>query len=352
MPRTLSARTSPAIFIAPMKALGSAAIPEGVSHCEIKFDGFRAIAVVNAGKVEIWSRNRKPMTDDFPEVASELAKLRCQSAVLDGEIVALDASGRSRFQLLQNRGGPRADSTVVYYVFDLMQRDGTSLMNQPLGARTAALAALAGKLKGHVQVSPVFQVEPSALFAAAKKNGLEGIIVKRTDSTYEPDRRSGAWLKCKALAEQEFVIGGFSAPQHSRQYFGALLVGYYEKGRLLYAGKVGTGFNASLLASLYAKFLSQTRSTCPFADLPSPRRSRFGTGMGTAEMAKVTWIKPSLVAQVRFAEWTNEGQLRQPVFLGLRKDKPAQQVRREAGPSEGRKGRRVTLKGLPGAALS
>lgn len=326
-----------------MKALGSTSIPKGVSHCEIKFDGYRAIAVLNGGRVDLWSRNRKPITTDFPEVAAELAKLRCRSAVLDGEIVVLDAFGRSRFQLLQNRCDSRTAAAVIYFVFDLMQRNGRTLVPLPLGERTSELAALVGKRKGHVQVSPVFMVEPSELFAAAKQNGLEGIIVKRQESRYEPDRRSGAWLKCKVFADQEFVVGGFSAPRHGRQYFGALLVGYYDKGRLLYAGKVGTGFNASLLASLHGRFMRQTRTTCPFADLPSVRRSRFGTGMGPAEMAKVTWIKPSIVAQVRFAEWTDEAQLRQPVFLGLRKDKPAKQVRREAGPSVGGK----VLKGNP-----
>jgi bifunctional non-homologous end joining protein LigD len=317
-----------------MKALGSPTIPRGLWHCEIKFDGYRAVAVINDGRVELWSRNHKPMTADFPEVSEELRKLRCRNAVLDGEIVALDSSGRSRFQLLQNRGAAGAASPVVYYVFDIMHRDGRPLVAVPLRERRAALADLLGSRKGPVQASPVFNVEPSALFAAARRNGLEGIVAKRPESPYEAGRRSGAWLKCKVLAEQEFVIGGFTPPQHSRQHFGALLVGYHDKGRLLYAGKVGTGFNEALLGSLHATFMRQTRASCPFDDLPSPRKPRFGTGMGRTEMAKVTWLRPTLVAQVKFAEWTDDGQLRQPVFLGLRKDKPARDVRREAGPAK------------------
>ena len=161
---------------------------------------------------------------------------------------------------------------------------------------------------------------------------MEGIIAKQPGSLYEPGRRSGAWLKCKVLGEQEFVIGGFTPPQRSREFFGALLIGYFEKGKLMYAGKVGTGFNRQRLQSLHAMFLKRTRTSCPFTNLPMTRRSRFGTGMTAGEMKKVIWVRPDLVAQIRFAEWTDDGLLRQPVFIGLRKDKAAAQVRREAGP--------------------
>ena len=182
-----------------------------------------------------------------------------------------------------------------------------------------------------MQLSPAFHTEPASLLEAARKQGLEGIIAKRPGSAYEPGRRSGAWVKCKVLSEQEFVIGGFTPPQNSREHFGALLVGYYGKGKLLYAGKVGTGFDRALLASLHEKFLGAQSTKCPFANLPMEGRPRFGLGMGRSAMANVTWLKPRLVAQVKFAEWTNEGLLRQPVFLGLRKDKAASEVRREAG---------------------
>jgi bifunctional non-homologous end joining protein LigD len=221
----------------------------------------------------------------------------------------------------------------VYYVFDLMRLDGRSLLATPLEERGAMLTALVKKPGASLQVSPTFRVEPARLLAAARKQGLEGIIAKRPGSLYEPDRRSGAWVKCKVLAEQEFVIGGFTAPQNSREHFGAILVGYHSKGKLLYAGKVGTGFNRALLASLHGNFLAERRSKCPFENLPMTRKPRFGLGMGRAAMAKVTWLRPRLVAQVKFAEWTNEGLLRQPVFLGLRRDKSAREVRREAGPA-------------------
>ncbi len=327
--RSASSRLARAAYITPMKALGTEQVPTGHWRCEIKFDGYRAVAVLNDGDVELWSRNHKPLGPDYPEVVTALAQVKCRNAVLDGEMVALDAAGRSRFQLLQGRElGERPN--IVFYIFDLMHLDGRDLTALPLEDRQKILATLLKKPKSPLQLSPWFDVDPAELMAAARKQGLEGIIAKRPGSVYESDRRSGAWLKCKVLSEQEFVIGGFTPPQNSRAYFGAILIGYYEKGKLLYAGKVGTGFNHRLLETLHAQFLKRRQAECPFANLPMERKSRFGTGMPRSEMAKVTWIKPELVAQIKFAEWTHDGVLRQPVFLGLRKDKAAKAVRREA----------------------
>ncbi len=318
-----------------MKALAVDAVPDDASWlCEIKYDGYRAIALLDRGRGELWSRTRKPMHADYPEIVAALAGLKCRSAVLDGEIVALDAHGRSRFQLLQGRdlaGGKRP--VIVYFVFDILQHDGRDVHRLPIEQRKELLGTLFNRHSATVQLSPTFQIAPADLLLSARKQGLEGIIAKKPGSLYEPGRRSGAWLKCKVLGEQEFVIGGFTPPQRSREFFGALLVGYYEKGKLLYAGKVGTGFDRRLLQSLHTAFRRRPRATCPFANLPLTRKSRFGTGMTAGEMKKVTWMRPDLVAQVRFAEWTDDGLLRQPVFLGLRKDKPAKQVHREAGPA-------------------
>jgi bifunctional non-homologous end joining protein LigD len=320
---------APAEFLAPMKALGCSELPIGTWHCEIKYDGYRAVAVVNNGDAELWSRNRKPMGADYPGVLTHLRRLRCHSAVLDGELVALDPQGRSRFQLLQNRVNAGTGPTVVYYVFDLLHRDGRDLTGLAIEKRRRALVRLLGEGGPAVRVTPVFDVEPAKLFAQARRHGLEGIVAKRPGSSYEPGGRSGAWLKCKVVAEQEFVIGGFSAPQNSREHFGAILVGYFANDSLRYAGKVGTGFDRSQLAALHARLLAKRTPTCPFHDLPSARRSRYGAGMGPAEMGRATWVKPVLVAQVKFAEWTSDGLLRQPVFLGLREDKKASAVRRE-----------------------
>jgi bifunctional non-homologous end joining protein LigD len=324
-----SRRLAPAKFIAPMKALSVDEIPAGEWRLEIKFDGYRAIALLNGGRIELWSRNHKPLTGDYPEVVEALEAVRCTNAVIDGEIVALDAQGHSRFQLLQNRSAA-SRPPIVYYVFDLLHHDGRSLLDVPIEERRMALEVLVGKGSDALRVSPVFDTAPDTLMREARKKGLEGIIAKTRGSFYEPDSRSGRWLKCKLHGEQEFVVGGFTPPQKSRQHFGAILIGYYEGKELIYAGKVGSGFDSDQLASLHREFLKRRIDACPFANLPQPRKPRYGLGMTRSAMREVTWLEPELVAQVRFTEWTNEGSLRHPVFLGLREDKRAQEVVRES----------------------
>lgn len=310
-----------------MKALAGKVAPTGSWRCEIKFDGYRALAVLAAGEATLWSRNEKPF-EDYPEIVEALRRIPCRDAILDGEIVALDESGRSRFQLLQARDlGGRPP--LRYYVFDLPRLDGEDLTSRPLEDRQARLARLLRDAPAPVLLSPVFETEPAELLAAARAQGLEGIIAKRPGSTYEAGKRSGAWLKLKLFAEQEFVIGGFTPPQGGRSHFGAIVVGCFERGKLLYAGRVGTGFDARTLAELHARFAGLRAPACPFANLPMVTRSRFGRGMTAGEMRRVTWLRPELVAQVRFAEWTQDGVLRQPVYLGLRTDKPARRVVRE-----------------------
>jgi bifunctional non-homologous end joining protein LigD len=320
-------------FIPPMKALSVEKVPAGDWRLEIKWDGYRAIAVINHGEVELWSRNHKPLTAAYPEVVEALGKMPCSNAVIDGEIVALDAEGRAKFQLLQGRGRGGSRPAIIYYVFDLLHFDGRSLLQHPIEERQMALEVLVGKKTGTVRYSPVIDATPEELLDEARKQGFEGIIAKTAGSVYEPDRRSGAWLKCKIFGEQEFVIGGFTPPKNSREYFGAILVGYYAGKDLMYAGKVGSGFDRRRLESLHRDFLKRRVEKCPFANLPSSRRSRFGTGMTASAMREVTWIRPDLVGQVRFTEWTDDGSLRHPVFLGLRPDKSAKEVVREAGPS-------------------
>lgn len=321
-------------FIPPMKALGVTEPPAGVWRCEIKFDGYRALALCNDGTVELWSRNRKPMTDSYPELIPPLAKLHCRSAVLDGEIVALDTVGHSHFQLLQAREMSAERPPIVYYVFDLLHLDGASLLDTPIEERRRLMERFIGKAHPPLQLSPVFVVEPAELMKEVTRQGLEGLVAKRPGSRYEPDRRSGAWVKCKIVNEQEFVIGGFTPPRNSREFFGAILVGYYSGNKLLYAGKVGSGFDRARLRALHGEFLRRRRTECPFSNLPMERRPRFGRGMTRSEMRSVTWVEPELVAQIRFGEWTADGLLRQPVFVGLRTDKSAREVRREATRSQ------------------
>lgn len=313
-----------------MKAVSVEVVPQGRWRLEVKLDGYRALAVLNGGEIELWSRNHKSLTADYPEVVEALRHVACKNAVIDGEIVALDAQGRSRFQLLQGRDLSRRPP-IVFYVFDVIHLDGRALASEPLETRQAVLAKLIGRGSTALRRSPVFDMKPADLLAAVSKQGLEGIIAKEPGSPYLPGQRSGAWLKCKVTGEQEFVIGGFTPPRNSRPHFGAILVGYYRGKELIYAGKVGSGFDHARLAELHKKFLAREIAECPFANLPLEHRSRFGIGMGRAAMREVTWVKPEFVAQIRFAEWTQEGLLRQPVFLGLRADKTAKQVVREVG---------------------
>ncbi len=319
----------PAIYVEPMKALGVGALPEGIWRTEIKFDGYRALAIRRGKTVELWSRNHKSLTESYPEVAKAVAALSVREAVLDGEIVALDPEGRSRFQLLQQRGMTQARPPIRYYIFDLIQCDGVSLLNRPIEERRAALENVVGAGNDVLKLSPVFLTNPAAVLEKAREQGLEGVVIKAPGSLYEPGRRSGAWLKRRISADQEFVIGGYTPPRGGRSFIGALLVGYYEGSELRYAGKVGTGFDAALLESLYKKFQPYHRGESPFSDLPRGR-ARWGAGMTAAVMRTVQWLEPELVCQIKFSEWTDDGALRQPVFLGLRTDKPAREVVRES----------------------
>lgn len=304
-----------------MKALGVAELPPGPWLTEIKFDGYRALALVAAGRASLWSRNRHEIGGRYPELVAALQRLPCRTAVLDGEIVALDALGRSRFQLLQRRGEGGAPAPLAYYLFDLLQLDGRSLLDCPIEERKAELERLVppGGRDGVLRLSSVLRAAPAAVLAEARKRGLEGVVLKRPGSRYEPGRRSGAWIKRRISRDQEFVIGGFTAPAGSRAHFGAILVGYHDReGALRYAGKVGTGFDRRSLSALHRRFRPLARKRSPFA------------GGAPAAGGGVTWLAPRLVAQIRFSEWTGDSHLRQPVYLGLREDKRAAEVVRES----------------------
>jgi len=297
---------------------------------ELKFDGIRLIAVKIGSKVNLLSRNQNELAARFPEVAEAVRSLPVDDCVIDGEVVALDEEGRSSFQLLQGReleGGKQ--QPLYYYVFDLLQTEGRRLMSEPLERRKAWLQQLCAHVEGPIRYSGEIGGDAAKLLKEVKRRGLEGLIGKQRHSVYEPDRRSGAWIKLKCLNQQEFVIGGFTPPAGSRKHFGALLVGHYENKRLLFAGKVGTGFDAKLLASLRGRFKKEERDDCPFTDLPSKQGGAWVQGITPTMMRQIHWVNPVFVCQVKFAEWTRDGKLRQPVFLGLREDKSPREVTRE-----------------------
>jgi bifunctional non-homologous end joining protein LigD len=317
-------------FIPPMKPRLLEAPPTaGDWMYELKFDGIRLIAVKNGEKVNLISRNGNELAGRFPEVAEAVAALPIGDCVIDGEVVALDEKGGSSFQLLQAHEMEGRHAPIYYYVFDLLQAAGKSLIGLPLERRKELLSSLCEGAAESIRFSGEIGGDPIALLREVKRLGLEGVIGKQRGSVYEPDRRSGAWIKLKCVNEQEFVIGGFTPPQGARKHFGALLVGYYEKKRLLFAGKVGTGFNTKLLASLHKKLKADKRNDCPFADLPSKHGGQWIQGITPSMMREIEWVNPVFVCQVKFAEWTRDEKLRQPVFLGLREDKRPTEVVRE-----------------------
>jgi bifunctional non-homologous end joining protein LigD len=287
---------------------------------ERKLDGERCVARKDGGTVRLESRNGKDLTETYPEVRGAVGAQRSPALLIDGEVVAFDDEQTS-FSRLQQRLGVASPSAqqlatypVVYCVFDILELDGEDLSGRPLRERRASLqhALRPGEA---LQLTEAWQGDSERRFADACRAGWEGLIAKRADAPYARGR-SKDWLKLKCAWEQEFVIGGFTEPGGSRTDFGALLVGYHERGALRYAGKVGTGFNAATLRDLGARLRGLQRPDSPFLDArPIPRGTH--------------WTRPELVAQVGFAEWTSDGRLRQPRFRGLRDDKPADEVVRE-----------------------
>ena len=317
-------------FIDPMKPKLVEAPPSaGDWVYELKFDGFRTQAVKKGEKVKLISRNENDLTNKFPEIASKLAALPCEEAVIDGEVVAVDPQGRSSFQLLQGYEMEGRGAPLYYYLFDLLQLDGKSLTGLPLTARKQILEQLCQGMADPIRYSADLGGEGAQLLREVQKHGLEGIIGKLANSKYEVGRRTGSWIKIKVQLEQEFVIGGYTPPAGARKHFGALLVGYYQRSKLLFAGKVGTGFDSKMLGSLHAKMRRIALESCPFADLPSKQGGQWVQGITPGMMRQISWIKPILVCQVKFAEWTRDLKLRAPVFLGLREDKSAGEVKRE-----------------------
>ena len=294
---------------------------------EPKYDGIRAIAeVAPKGRVRLWSRLGNEKTHQFPEVAAALetwARRRTAPLVLDGEIVALDAKGNpTGFQQLQGRinlgAGPgQTPGNVAFIVFDILRDGKTDYRDRPLVERRAALERLFTRARPPLlRISVQVRGDGRALYKEAMEQGWEGLVAKHASSTYKPGKRTPDWRKIKILHEQEFVIGGWTEPRETRSYFGALLLGVYADSHLVYAGHIGTGFNERELARLMTLLKPLETKTSPFT--PTPKTNE-----------RAHWVRPQLVAQVKFTEWTTDGKLRHPVYLGLRDDKKATNVTRE-----------------------
>ncbi len=273
---------------------------------EEKYDGYRILAYKEGARVRLLSRNMKDRTSTYGDVAEAVRTLPSRTLLLDGEVVAFDRRGVSRFQLLQ-----QGQARPAYAVFDCLYQDERDLRREPLAARRRALES-ALRTRGPLHLARRLASNGLAAYRLAKRRGFEGIIAKDLGAPYVQGR-SGKWLKVKIRQEEEFVIGGYTAPGGARTRFGALLLGAHDRyGKLRFVGKVGTGFTEQSLDSLYRKFQPLIRTTSPFADPPRARG--------------VTHLSPRLVAQVAFEEWTADWKLRQPAFLGLRDDKKPEEV--------------------------
>jgi bifunctional non-homologous end joining protein LigD len=289
---------------------------------EPKLDGVRVLVYTNGGNVRLLSRNRKPLENAYPELVDALSFAVRGDAVLDGEVVAVDPhTGQSSFSRLQRRMQLRdelraraSDVAVELYLFDCLFYEGIDLTNLPLVDRKAVLRDVVW-YDDPIRFTPFRTTGSAAMLRQACAKGAEGIIAKRAESRYV-SARSTDWLKIKCVHQQEFVVGGYTAPKGSRENLGALLVGYYEQGALRYAGKVGTGYDRATLEMLQRKLAPLHRRTSPFAPGPGPA-------------GEVQWVTPKLVVEIGFGEWTPAGLLRHPRYLGIREDKTAAEVRKE-----------------------
>jgi bifunctional non-homologous end joining protein LigD len=292
---------------------------------EVKWDGYRALAYVEKGEVELLSRNKKFFNDKFYPIY-DILKSSGLNAVLDGEILVLDEKGRSNFGDLQNWRS-EADGELVYYVFDLLWYEGKNLMELPLYQRQAILKDILPTDDDRLRLGPVFNADGIEFFHAAEKMGLEGIIAKKKNSTYSPDLRSKQWLKVKVHKRQEVIIAGYTKNADTSKQFSSLLLGVYEEGHLQYVGKVGTGFSDKVQKEMMAAFKPLVIEESPFEAIPDVNKgSRFRPN---PPKAKATWLKPELVCEVAFAEVTSDGVFRHPSFQGMRIDKKAKDVTRE-----------------------
>ena len=313
-------------FVKPMLARPVNELPTG-SHWlyELKLDGYRVLVMKEGGTVTLFSRRGNNLNSAFPRIAASFSFLP-DDTILDGELVVLDDAGKPSFAALQKH--KFTQDALHFYAFDLIAYKGKDLRKLPLDDRRTLLEGSAlTRMRDPVRLSSVFLTSPKRLIAAAKKSGLEGVIAKRSDSRYESGERSGAWVKYKTNKGQELVIGGYKPGSNGFDY---LLVGYYEQKDLIFIAKIRNGFTSALRRDVAQRFPPLRTTQCPFANLPEPASARRGEAITADVMKKIRWLKPKLVAQIEFTEWTKGNHLRHSKFVALRDDKKATEVVKES----------------------
>jgi bifunctional non-homologous end joining protein LigD len=321
-------------FVPPMQCKLVDCLPVGSQwRYELKLDGYRTLAIKTAAGTRLISRNQKDLSQQFPEIVAAVAKLNVQEAVIDGEIVAVDKTGKPSFQALQHAGRPRTGGRpILYFAFDLLNLTGKAITSLPLTHRKDLLSQILAGAPDRMRFCGFLEGDPDAILKAIRHDNLEGIVAKLASSRYEPDKRSGAWVKFKCGFTEEFVIGGYTLGHGGRTGFGALIVGYYRDDKLFYASKVGSGFSNLQIRQLVERAASLRQALSPFERIPESDGSSWAYGLTAAERRTAVWLKPTLVCRVRFTEWTRDGHLRHPIFEGMRDDKDVREVVRESGP--------------------
>ena len=308
-----------------MLLLRTEKLPEGPDWLyELKLDGYRALAIKSGGKVQLRSRNDNDFSARYPGIVKALHAMPDET-VIDGEVVALDQNGKPSFNLLQNYSS--AGAPLHFFIFDVLVLSGKSVMSESLTERRRLLEKhVFPKMSEPIRYSPVLEASLKDLIQSVKAQGLEGLVAKRRDSRYEPGQRSGAWQKMRVNQGQGFVIAGYTPTPKN---FDALVIGFYDGDQLMYAARTRNGFTPASRAELYKKLKPLEIAECPFANLPEKKAGRWGAGLTAAKMEECRWLRPQLVGQFEFVEWTEDGHLRHSRFGGLREDKKTKDVRRE-----------------------
>jgi DNA ligase D-like protein (predicted ligase) len=312
-----------ATFIDCMECLPVTKLPDGPEWTyEIKLDGFRLEAVKKAGETTLYSRRKNVLNKKFPYIATALKELP-DATVIDGELVALDADGRSDFNLLQNFRS--AEKQIHYYAFDILIQRGKLLTDLPLAERREILAKALPR-NSHIELAAVDHRSAAHMLQFVKQHGLEGVVAKRSDGVYEAGKRTGSWTKHRINLGQEFVIGGYTPGSHG---FDALIIGFYRGKDLIYAARVRAGFIPATRREVFAQIKHLKTAKCPFVNLPELTEGRWGQGLTAEKMKECVWLKPEAVVRIDFLEWTGADHLRHTKYVAMREDKDPRKVVRE-----------------------